>query len=95
LATITGNVISCSYGIPEPPPGEIADLQAVNLIIQPSDGTNVLLLQADGPGCREGWCYDAEGNVALCQDSCDRAQSDNGASLRLFFGCMTETGPVT
>jgi hypothetical protein len=93
LAEIAGSVISCSYGIPEPPPGETVDPNAVNLVIQPGAGGNVLLLRANGPSCQEGWYYDAEGNVALCQNSCDRAQSDNQASLRLFFGCQTYVEP--
>jgi len=93
LADITGSVISCSYTIPAPPAGQTVDPNAVNLIIQPGAGGNILLLQASSSSCREGWYYDANGNIALCQDSCTRAQADSRASLRLFFGCATLTAP--
>ena len=93
LAEITGAVISCSYSIPTAPAGESVDLDAVNLIVHPGEGGNVLLLQADSSDCREGWYFDADNNVALCSDSCARLQSDNMASMSLVFGCDTFVEP--
>ncbi len=93
LTTITGQVISCSYEMPLPPEGETIDVNEVNLIVHPGEGGNVLLLRANNGDCREGWYYDEEGNIALCQDSCDRAQSDSLAALQLFFGCETQIAP--
>ena len=90
LGTITGQVISCSYEMPLPPEGETIDPDEVNLVIHPGEGGNVLLLRANSADCREGWYYDENGNIALCQDSCARAQSDNQAALQLFFGCETQ-----
>ncbi len=95
LARITGAIVQCSYDIPPPPPGETVDPRAVNLIVSPSDGTNLLMLPAADGSCTEGWYYDGN-RVTLCPDTCARVQSDSGASLKLLFGCATGTDdPIT
>ena len=95
LSDITGQIVQCSYGLPAPPPGETVDLGAVNLIVSPSDGTNKLMLQSGVQDCSQGWYYDDDGRVNLCADSCGDVEADPGASLKLFFGCQTESGPIT
>lgn len=94
LAAITGQIVSCSYAIPAPPPGETVDPDLVNLVAAFSTGSKYALLRSSDSSCSEGWFYDEEGHVALCADSCDLVRSDAGAALRLLFGCEAASGPV-
>jgi hypothetical protein len=64
------------------------DQGQVNLIIHSSSGS--ILILPDGQGdCSEGWTYDADGNVQLCQTTCAAVQADATARVELLFGCAS------
>jgi hypothetical protein len=90
LAAISGSVISCSYALPAPPPGQSLSADAVNVVITTGGGQNQLVLRDDGTSCTEGWQYvDGGSRVELCETSCNRVLDDPQATLQLFFGCAT------
>jgi hypothetical protein len=89
LAQIAGSVISCSYPIPEPPPGETLDLDKVN-IVYTAGGGSVLILRNDQADCAVGWQYTADGTgIDLCSETCTSATQESAATVELFFGCDT------
>lgn len=91
LNQVTGE-ISCTYDVPEPPPGQTIDPALVNLIVTSSAGSSQLVLQDSMGDCAEGWRL--MGNqVVLCDGTCSRVQAD-GASLQLLFGCESGSVPV-
>jgi hypothetical protein len=94
LKAIVGQVVSCDYSIPAPPPGEVIDLDAINLILRPDGGEPIQILRNENPGCApdgNGWYYDeATERIRFCPETCARAQSDPNARAELLFGCISE-----
>jgi hypothetical protein len=50
-------------------------------------GNSQLVLPDDMGDCKEGWQLDDSQQIVLCSATCDRVQKDNGATVRLLFGC--------
>jgi hypothetical protein len=91
LAAVVGQVVnSCTFEVPQAPPGETIDPLLTSMIVSWGDGSTSLVLRDDNGGCVEGWEFDADGNVSLCAATCDRAKADAGATVRLTFGCNQE-----
>lgn len=86
LAEITGAIVSCAYDLPEPPSGKTIDPNLVNLIVTTGDGEIQLVRPDENGDCTEGWQWVGE-RVVLCDQTCDRVQSDPSAQLELLFGC--------
>jgi hypothetical protein len=86
LSSVTTQIASCVYSVPTPPPGKTIDPGAINLIIHAQAGDTLVL--PDGQGtCSEGWSFDADGNVVLCPDTCNKVKADTSARVELLFGC--------
>lgn len=92
LAQVAGQVVSCRYTLPEPPPGQELDLDKINVIFTPGGGGPELIGRASASDCTEGYYVDENQEVVLCSASCDRVQADATASLEVLFGC--ESAPV-
>ena len=100
LEQIRANAVACSYAMPSPPdPGDAIDLQQVDVGATPSGGgarkkfPQVTSAAACPPG--GGWYYDKPGQpttINLCPASCTQVQSDSGARVDIFLGCIKK-GP--
>jgi len=90
LARILGQIVSCSFELPSPPPGETLDLGQINVIYSPSSGDEVLIGRDDSPDCQDGWQIDSNNRVVLCPEACDLVQGDPGGTVELLFGCTSE-----
>jgi hypothetical protein len=86
--------LPCVFDIPDPPEGEILDVDEVNFYYTPSGGTEIVIPRVGGPGsCVEyGWYYDdpaTPSQIILCPSTCDILQADPGGSVSIAFGCAT------
>jgi hypothetical protein len=91
LSAVVGQIVNtCTFELPLAPPGETIDPLLTSLILTWGSGQSSLVLRDDNGDCVEGWQFDADGNVALCPATCDRAKADAGATVRLTFGCRQE-----
>lgn len=90
LGIISGVALSCNYGVPAAPIGEMLDPGKVNVLFTPPGGIEELIGQSPGQSCSEGWQYSADQTqIRLCGSTCDRVRTSDG-SLKLQFGCATE-----
>jgi hypothetical protein len=95
LGAIAGQIVSCDYLLPAPPPDQTLDPDRVNVVYTPGVGDPLLVLRSSAADCTAGWRYSADGTrIVLCSDTCDTALADPDARLELMFGCATETGPI-
>jgi hypothetical protein len=93
---IRGISLACNMEIPLPPVGTVFVPEQVN-VIYGSDTANGLRLSYD-PDCSvpDAWHYDDAANpssIVLCGESCQRAQRDASATLRVEFGCERQGLP--
>jgi len=95
LAQIAGQVVSCSYTVPKPPVGQSLDLTKVNVVLTTGVPEYLLVQRATSSTCTDGWFLDANNNIVLCTNTCDKAKADPKATLDLLFGCATIGNPLT
>jgi hypothetical protein len=99
LQNITGQILSCSFKIPDPPAGQIIDPDpnALNVIYK-INGSNALgnmklVAPASDSSCPQGngWYLDPNDNmrVVLCANTCEMVHKDAGAVLDFRGGCKT------
>jgi hypothetical protein len=95
LNAIATQVISCTYAVPAPPPGQVINPNYVRVTYNPSSGTARDLRRATDTSCTDGQWYfsafDANGEPAqidLCPDTCATAKADAGASILVTFTCQ-------
>ena len=94
LDAIRGATVSCELALPAPPPGQVLDIDAVNLVVTPS-GQQPQTLAYDKDCTSGGWHYDnasAPTKVQLCGVACDNVKKDPGAKISVTFGCATKGG---
>jgi hypothetical protein len=97
LATITGQIIDCTYLLPEPPPGQTLNPQYTNVVyLKDGQDTDAHLIYNNlNAECDRGWRLSPDGqSIELCGTTCDSIQTDPGARLELMFGCEAEPVPV-
>lgn len=96
MAEIRANAVSCEFLIPDPPEGETLDPNAVTVRFTDSSGAEVPIpraMDASQCGVGPGWYYDnniTPTKIFLCPASCEAAQNDLQATLRVYFGCKGE-----
>lgn len=87
--------LSCDWGIPAVPAGQVFDRDKVNVRYIGPDGTATdlnrvnTLAECRGQG---GWFYDnptTPTRVLTCPSSCDLLETTNGGSVEVLFGCQT------
>jgi hypothetical protein len=90
FARILGQIISCSFELPDPPPGEVLNTEQINVIYSSgSGGTETLLGRNEDPNCTEGWQLDDSNKLTLCPATCDLVKANPQARIELLFGCDT------
>lgn len=90
LTAIRGDVLACSFSVPEPEDGEINPNQ-VNVVLT-SNGADTQFTKVDGEGdCgdRQSWYFASVDRIELCPSACNAALADPNASIGLVFGCNT------
>lgn len=101
LAKIRGEaLISCEFGIPDPPEGERINPKEVNVVFEDAGGdTTDLFYVGDAGGCDPkqggGWYYDNPadpGSIILCDSTCNTVKAESfGGEVRFVLGCGTVT----
>ena len=94
LAQIAGQINSCTYAVAAPPAGQTIDMNKVNMMVTYGDGTTELVLRDENGDCGVGWQLDADDQIVLCGDTCNRVQGDTGAHVELMFGCASGEVPI-
>jgi len=96
LASITSQVISCSYTVPPAPDAQVIDPMRVNMIYEDGAGHYALVLPNTGADCDRGWHFTDATNaqIEICSITCDLLQSNPLATLNLVFGCMSGEIPT-
>jgi hypothetical protein len=93
LGSVAQQIATCTYAIPTPSNGMVIDTGAVNLIVHSSTGSVLVLPDGQG-GCTEGWTFNTDGSVQLCDATCAAVQADASARVELLFGCAPGDIPV-
>ncbi|MDI1447428.1 vWA domain-containing protein [Polyangium sp. 6x1] len=93
---IRGAALSCSYLIPQPPPGEDIDYDRINVEYTPESGISVIIPQvkskADCPAAGLAWYYDvpaAPKQIIFCDSTCSQVAKDTKAEIDVLVGCAT------
>ena len=93
LTSIRAQSLSCDFGLPLPPTGQMLDTHAVNVAFTNGAGVeNVLAYNSDCAG-GTGWRYDdlaAPTKVELCGATCGTARADTAGKITIAFGCSTK-----
>jgi len=86
---ISGSPIECDFPIPDPPPGQVLDLNRIAVEYTPGDGSDAALFGPveDASACQKDAFYIDGDNVRLCPETCADVQSDDGARVRVLFDC--------
>lgn len=88
FARILGQIVSCSFELPTPPPGEVLNTDQINVIYSTGPGgTETLIGRNEDPNCVEGWQLDDQNRLTLCSTTCDLVKSNPLARIELLFGC--------
>lgn len=101
LKQIQANSLACSFAMPLPPnPNDEIDLQKVDVNYTPSGGgVKSKFPQVSGASaCNAagGFYYDnpiKPTTINLCPSSCAKVQTDSGAKIDIFLGCIKK-GPA-
>jgi len=91
---ITGAAVACEFPLPEPPRGEVLDLETVEVAFTPP-GSSVEQLFSQVPdlaSCTADSFYIEADMIKLCPELCAIVQADATAQLEVRFGCSL-TGP--
>jgi hypothetical protein len=96
LEQIQGSAVACSFAMPLPPdPKDEIDLEKVDVNYTPSGGgVKSKLPQVAGAsacGAAGGFFYDNPSKptmINLCPASCTKVQTDSGAKIDIFLGCI-------
>jgi hypothetical protein len=97
LNQIRVKALACTYEIPPPPAGEVADFGRVNVAYTAGDGGArerfpKVETSADCPATGEGWFYDDNAKptrITLCPSTCDHISGDLHAQIDIVLGCIT------
>ena len=88
-SVISGAKLSCTFDVPDAPPGQTIDLDTVQVEFTPSNGDPKLIFsKVDGlQACSPSSFYIDNGKIALCPQTCSLARGDNAASVNILYGC--------
>ena len=101
LKQIQANAVACSFAMPLPPsPKDEIDLEKVDVNYTPSGGgAKAKFPQVESVascGAAGGFYYDnptKPTTINLCPASCTKVQTDSGAKVDIFLGCIKK-GPA-
>jgi hypothetical protein len=94
---VAGVAVNCEFAMPEPPDGQVINLDDIRVKYVRGDGSVEALAPVSGPGaCTDtGWYFDdpaAPTEIRLCPGACQRVQGDPDARLEVELGCFPELG---
>jgi hypothetical protein len=93
LSNVSGQIIPCTYALPEAPAQETLDLTNINVFHAAAGGDATEIIPRDQqPSCSEGWQL-ADSQVVLCPSTCDRIRNTAGSSIKILFGCASVVVP--
>jgi hypothetical protein len=95
LGVVAARQVACDLALPEPPPGQHLDYDAVNVVLDGKAGRTTLPRVSGSAKCTAagGWYYDldpargAPSRLNMCKSSCERTKS--ATTLRVELGCKT------
>jgi hypothetical protein len=93
---IRGISLACNMQIPLPPVGSVFVPEQVNVIYGSGTADEVRLSYDPECAVPDAWRYDDAddpSSIILCRESCDRAQREVSASLKVEFGCERQGVP--
>lgn len=94
LSAAAAQHVACDLALPEPPPGQKLDYDAVNVVLDGRERSTLPRVEsASSCGGKAGWYYDvdpgkgAPTRLNVCKAACDRVEG--AAKLRVELGCQT------
>jgi hypothetical protein len=96
LGQIRSQALSCDYGLPPPPNGEVLDVTRVNVQFTPQGGTVQTMEYSENCANGKGWHYDNAASptkVLICPDSCNTLLANANGKISIVFGCRTVATP--
>jgi hypothetical protein len=94
LDKVTRQALSCEFGIPAAPEGQVINPNNVNVQRTPSTGEAVVLPYNSSCDKGFGWRYDnptTPTKVVLCPTSCGQVTADRRSKIDILYGCATIT----
>lgn len=91
LASIIGQITSCTIPVPEAPEDKMLDPAAVNVILTPFDEPAEVIGRTSESDCQDGWSYEdgSSSAITLCENTCLRLRENSRSGIELLFGCAT------
>lgn len=92
ISKIRGAALGCVYDLPDPPPGQTIDKNAVNVNVTIDASTNLLPKRKDPldlcsvDGC---WDYTPDGKVQIYGKTCDDLNNATAGKVDIYVGCET------
>ncbi len=78
---------TCSFVPPDPGDGKTLDPDLTSVIINWTDESSELVLRDDVGECSEGWTWTEDGEIELCEATCETLETDAGAEVTVSLGC--------
>lgn len=94
LAQISGQLASCDYEFPPPPPGQSISSDKINVVLTSNSGSELVVRDNMGD-CQKGWQLTSDNRVHLCADTCQAVQSNPNMKVDILFGCASLDMPPT
>ena len=93
LTSILNGVGSCAVELPTELDDDV-NVDELNLLLLPGDGSVEVLGRQESPECEEGWFQDEERAApTLCTESCARLRGAPMAHVEVLFGCEAVEPP--
>lgn len=92
ISEVRGEVVGCTYELPEPPNGESIDLSKVNVQLT-LDGAQQDLPRRSSPtdSCTtvDCWDYDIAQDIEILGQACDNLKAAESVEVKIVVGCTT------
>jgi hypothetical protein len=90
MGVIEGSQVQCSFAAPEPPMGELLDLERVVVLYEPGTGGSTTFSRVAAAGdCADGAFYVEGSTITLCDQTCQAVQADSEAHLEVHVACQS------
>ncbi len=92
---VSGATVPCEFELPDPPPGQMLDLDTISVLYKPTNGPTEEFLQvktAQECGLAADKFYIDGDLIKLCPKACEKVTADEGAKIDIKINCG---GPPT
>ncbi len=93
LKSVAHQIASCSFELPGAEEGRIVDPYSGALVLTDADGASLMVLRDNVGECSEGWNFDSNGRVVLCEATCERLVKDPALRVAAYFDCAATDVP--